>query len=155
MALLLATSQVLKLKMPNSLYEHREGGGGGGGAYLSDYSVGIQMRRHWVRSSGGSGWGLVFYVPPRQVLSRRVCAWPLLLCGAHVKHPISICRKWVCLQPVVWIPESTAHWEEKPGWRSTMAARFPKGNQLEFPVHCIGTTKWSYVMLCLTQSSLM
>ena len=35
---------------------------------------------------------------------------------------------------------------KKAGWRRTMAARFPRGKQPEFPGHCIGIKQLSNVI---------
>ena len=68
-------------------------------------SVVIQNRRNSNTETLGSipwrgaGSETVFSVPPSQLLCRVVCAWPPFVCttrtqiGAHVKDPISICRK--------------------------------------------------------------
>ena len=93
------------------------------------------------------GKGQFFSVPPSQLL-RNMCVPDPTSCArhvakvcAHVKDPISICRKRVGGMENT----KTLHTgvKEKLGSAVLWLFAFPGGKQPEFTMHCIGTRKLS------------
>ena len=85
----------------------------GQGTKLSGYSVRIQIRRPWVRSLDGVGWGTVFLCLRVNSCADLFFAWPppppLRVYGtrpnvcAHVKDPTSVRRKRVIIIVIIII----------------------------------------------------